>query len=121
MRNLMDTALAEKVDLFVYETASDGETKIISRDIHAIHEAILAPKFNFVAPRIAATKIDLDGSLTLMHNHQDDGRGLDIARAERVLDYIARVCRRPMTLHTVDDEGAPRELSRRAPEPHASD
>jgi stage V sporulation protein R len=121
VRNHLDAALAENLDLFVYETASDGETKIISRDIHAIHEAILAPKFNFGAPRIAATKIDLDGSLTLMHNHQDDGRGLDIARAERVLDYIARVWRRPVTLHTVDDEGAPRELSRRAPKPRASD
>ena len=121
VRNHLDAALAEKLDLFVYEIASDGETKIISRDIHAIHEAILAPKFNFGAPRIAATKIDLDGSLTLMHNYKDDGRGLDIARAERVLDYIARVWRRPVTLHTVDDEGAPRELSRRAPKPHASD
>ena len=121
VRNHLDTALAEKLDLFVYETASDGETKIISRDIHAIHEAILAPKFNFGAPRIAATKIELDGSLTLTHNHNDDGRGLDIARAERVLDYIARVWRRTVTLHTVDDEGAPRELSRRAPKPRASD
>ena len=121
VRNHLDTALAEKLDLFVYETASDGETKIISRGIYAIHEAILAPKFNFGAPRIAATKIELDGSLTLTHNHNDDGRGLDIARAERVLDYIVRVWRRTVTLHTVDDEGAPRELSRRAPKPRASD
>jgi stage V sporulation protein R len=121
VRNHLDAALAEKLDLFVYETASDGETKIISRDIHAIHEAILAPKFNFGAPRIAATRIELDGSLTLAHNHKDDGRGLDIARAERVLDYIARVWRRPVTLHTVDDEGAPRELTRRPPKPRTGD
>src|SRR5204863_6201639 len=79
VRNHLDAALAEKLDLFVYEMASDGETKIISRDIHAIHEAILAPKFNFGSPRIAATKMDVDGSLTLTHNHSDDGRGLDIA------------------------------------------
>jgi stage V sporulation protein R len=120
VRNRLDPALVEKLDLFVYEIAADGETKIVSRDIHAVREAILAPKFNFGVPRIAATKVDLDGSLTLRHDHKDDGRGLDIARAERVLDYIARVWRRPVTLHTVDERGAPRELSRRAPQKRAS-
>ncbi|HEX8013209.1 MAG TPA: SpoVR family protein, partial [Casimicrobiaceae bacterium] len=112
IRNHLDRELAEELELFVYEMAADGETRIVSRDIHAIREAILAPKFNFGAPRVAATKIALDGSLTLTHNHEDDGRGLDIARAERVLDYIGRVWRRPVTLHTVDERGAPRELSR---------
>ena len=35
--------------------SEDGDIKIADRDIHAIHEAILAPKFNYGAPRIAAT------------------------------------------------------------------
>ena len=82
-----------------------------TRDIHAVREAILAPKFNFGAPRIAATNVDLDGSLTLVHDHQSDGRGLDVPRAERVLDYIVRIWRRPITLHTVDDRNASRVLS----------
>jgi stage V sporulation protein R len=74
---------------------------------------VLAPKFNFGAPRVAATRLDPDGSLTLVHDHHSDGRGLDLGRAERVLDYVVRVWRRPVTLHTVDDRGNGRELTKR--------
>jgi len=42
----------------------------------------------------------------LAHDHASDGRDLD--RAERVLDYVARVWRRPVILTTVDDRGARR-------------
>jgi stage V sporulation protein R len=105
VRNYLDRELAEELDLFVYEASQDGAIKIATRDIHAVREAILAPKFNFGAPRIAARKIDVDGSLELVHDHQGDGRGLDLARAERVLDYIGRVWRRPVALATVDNRG----------------
>ncbi len=111
VRNHLDPELAEELDLFVFEASSNGEVKIESRDIHAVREAILAPKFNFGAPRIAATSVDLDGSLTLVHDNQTDGRGLDVPRAERVLDYIVRIWRRPITLHTIDDRNASRVLS----------
>jgi stage V sporulation protein R len=111
VRNYLDPDLAEELDLFVYEVNSNGEVKIETRDIHAVREAILAPKFNFGAPRIAATNVDLDGSLTLVHDHQSDGRGLDVTRAERVLDYLVRIWRRPITLHTIDDRNASRVLS----------
>jgi len=113
VRNHLDKELAEKLDLFVYEASSDGEIKVASRDIHAIRESILAPKFNFGAPRVAATKLDLDGSLTLDHDYQSDGRGLDVQRAERVLDYVVRVWRRPVSLNTVDDRGNARTLNAR--------
>ena len=78
-----------------------------------MREAILAPKFNFGAPRIAATQLDVDGSLTLAHDHQSDGRGLDVQRAERVLDYVVRIWRRPVTLLTTDVRGNERELTYR--------
>ena len=113
VRNHLDPELAAELDLFVYEASADGEIKVASRDIHAIREAILAPKFNFGSPRVAATKVDSDGSLTLEHDHASDGRGLDLARAERVLDYVIRLWRRPVTLHTVDDRGNKRELTKR--------
>jgi len=106
VRNYLDPELAERLDLFVYEAAADGSIKVVSRDIHAVREAILAPRFNFGAPRVAATKLDVDGSLTLKHDSDSDGRGLDIERSERVLDYVAKVWRRPVTLHTVDDRGS---------------
>jgi stage V sporulation protein R len=113
VRNYLDAELAADLDLFVYEASADGEIKVASRDLHAIREAILAPKFNFGSPRVAATSIGDDGSLTLVHDHQSDGRGLDLPRAERVLDYVIRLWRRPVTLHTVDDRGNKRELTKR--------
>ena len=113
VRNHLDQELADRLELFVYEASADGSISVASRDINAVREAILAPRFNFGVPRVAATKLDIDGSLTLVHDHQSDGRGLDLKRAERVLDYVVRVWRRPVTLHTVDDQGAARSLSAR--------
>jgi stage V sporulation protein R len=110
VRNYLDEELAEKLDLFVYEAHGDGEIRIADRDIHAIREAILAPKFNYGAPRIAATAVHQDGSLELTHDYQSDGRGLDMARADRVVEYLSRVWRRPITLHTIDDRGYTRDI-----------
>ncbi len=111
IRNYLDRELAEKLELFVYEAHEDGDIKIAERDIHAIREAILAPKFNYGAPRIAATKLHVDGSLELTHDYKSDGRGLDIGRAERVLEYIARVWRRPVLLNTVGESGNARIIT----------
>jgi stage V sporulation protein R len=115
IRNYLDRELADQLDLFVYETRRDGETKVVSRDIHAIREAILAPKFNFGAPCVAATRVGPDGSLELRHDYLRDGRGLDLAQAERVLEYVGRVWRRPVTLHTVDFRGVVRILPVKKP------
>ncbi|MDB5762072.1 MAG: SpoVR family protein [Herminiimonas sp.] len=111
IRNYLTRELAEKLELFVYEAHDDGGIKIADRDIHAVREAILAPKFNYGAPRIAATQLHNDGSLDLVHDHQSDGRGLDVNRAERVLEYIARVWRRPVSLHTVGGSGNARVIT----------
>jgi stage V sporulation protein R len=113
IRNYLDRELAEQLDLFVYETRKDGETKVASRDIHAIREAILAPKFNFGAPCVTAARVGADGSLDLRHDYLRDGRGLDLPQAERVVEYVARVWRRPVTLHTVDFRGVVRVLPSR--------
>jgi stage V sporulation protein R len=112
VRNHLDAALAEKLDLFVYEAHDDGAIKIAARNIHAVREAILAPKYNYGAPRIAVSRLNPDGSLDLAHDFESDGRGLDLARAERVLDYIARLWRRPVALSTLSETGHPRVLQR---------
>jgi len=110
IRNHLDAGLADSLGLFVHESRHDGETRLASRDLHAIREAILAPKYHYGAPCIAATLLDDDGSLVLRHDHQRDGRGLALEQAEQVLNYIARVWRRPVTLHTADFRGTPRVL-----------
>lgn len=113
IRNYLSIDLAEKLELFVYESDHEGGIRVAEQDIHTIREAILAPKFNYGAPRISVTHLHVDGSLAMSHDFQDDGRGLDIARAERVLDYISRVWHRPVSLQTVGASGNPRVISGR--------
>ena len=115
IRNYLDQEMADKLDLFVYEMRKDGETKIVNRDIHAIREAILAPKYNFGAPAIAVARVAADGGLDLTHDYLHDGRGLDLPQAEKVLDYVTRMWRRPVSLHTVDFRGVVRILPARKP------
>ncbi len=105
IRKYLDAELAEKLELFVYETHGVGGLRIANNDIHAVREAILAPRYNYGAPRIAATDIEQDGTLTLCHDYRSDGRGLDLIQAERVLEYIARVWRRPVSVQTVGLSG----------------
>ncbi len=107
IRNYLDRDLAEKMGLFVYEAKSDGEIRVIGRNLDEVREAILAPRFNYGAPRVAVTELRADGTLELAHDHRTDGRGLDVTRANKVLEYIRRVWRRPVRLRTVDvREGA---------------
>lgn len=113
VRNYLTRELIEKLELFVYEMRDDGDIRIAETDVHAVHEAILGPKYNFGAPRVAVNHMHVDGSLQLLHDHQSDGRGVDLARAERVLEYIARVWRRPVTLHTVGERGEARVVTAR--------
>ncbi|MDM5179882.1 SpoVR family protein [Massilia sp. DJPM01] len=113
VRNYLDRELADKLDLFVYETRQDGDTRIASRDIHQIREAILAPKFNYGAPCIVVSQVGADGALALHHDYLRDGRGLELPQAEKVMQYVARVWRRPVTLHTVDFRGVIRVLPAR--------
>jgi stage V sporulation protein R len=58
------------------------------------------------------TELRHDGTLVLEHDFTTDGRGLDAARARKVLDYIYTIWRRPVTLHTVDGRGAACEITK---------
>jgi stage V sporulation protein R len=110
VRNYLEPELAEKLGLFVYQARQDGEVKIIERKVQAVRESILAPKFNYGAPRVHVAELRHDGTLVLVHDHPNDGRGLDLERASQVLQYIQQVWRRPVILHTVDSRGTNREL-----------
>ena len=57
-----------------------------------------------------AMELGADGRLVLRHDHASDGRGLDLARARRVLEYTRRVWRRPVRLLTVNERGEPVEI-----------
>lgn len=110
VRNYLDEKLADELQLFKFNAESDGKIEVMQSNLHDLHEALLAPKYNFGAPSIAASHIRVDGALELQHDYKTDGRGLDVERGKKVLEYIHRVWRRPVVLHTLDDKGAALEL-----------
>ncbi len=114
VRNHLTAELAEELMLFRYERSHDGALRVLDHDIHALRETVLAPKYNFGVPAVLAKHVGQDGALTLAHEHATDGRGLDLDRAERVLDYLHKVWRRPVHLETVDTAGQPKTVSRAA-------
>jgi stage V sporulation protein R len=111
IRGQLDAELAAKLQLFRYEGAPRGPYQVQELDIEALHEGMLAPKYAFGAPTVAAQHVRVDGTLELVHDHGTDGRGLDVERSRRVLDYLVRVWRRPIKLATVNADGAGLEIS----------
>ncbi len=105
IRNYLTAELAQELDLFVYEAKRDGEVRVTESNLHELHEALLSQKYNFGAPRVLVDDLRADGTLVLRHDHVNDGRGLEAQRAQRVLEYIHRVWRRPVILYTVDARG----------------
>jgi stage V sporulation protein R len=111
IRNNLDEDLAKELRLFEYVAKDTGEVTVAEGDIESLREHLLAPKFNFGAPFINVIRMEVDGTLRLEHDSQRDGRGLDLERAEKVLEYLHRVWRRPVALTTVDADGASRTLT----------
>ena len=106
VRNHLTRELADELGMFRYSARSDGQVKVLEHDLTALHEAVLAPKYNFGAPIVSAAKhVRNDGTLELTHDNAVDGRGLDLERSRSVLDYVQRVWRRPIVLTTVNQAG----------------
>ena len=112
VRNYLSEELAEELQLFGYERSADGSIRVVETDINDLHENILAPKYNFGAPAVVATDVGADGSLELRHEHTTDGRGLDLSKTERVLEYIHNAWGRPVRLQTIDGDGKEKILTR---------
>jgi stage V sporulation protein R len=111
VRNHLTRELAEELGLFRYSARSDGQIKVLEPELTALHEAVLAPKYNFGAPIVSAVRVRNDGTLELAHDSSVDGRGLDLERSRKVLDYMQRVWRRPIVLTTVNQAGSALELT----------
>jgi len=111
VRNHLTRELADELGLFRYNSRSDGQIKVLEHDLTGLHEALLSSKYNFGAPIVSATHVRSDGTLELTHDNAVDGRGLDLERSRRVLDYVQRVWRRPIVLTTVNQAGSTLELT----------
>jgi stage V sporulation protein R len=111
VRNHLTRELAEELGLFRYQARSDGQITVLEPDLSALHEAVLAPKYNFGAPIVSAARVRNDGTLELTHDSRTDGRGLDLERSAKVLAYLQKVWRRPIVLTTVNQAGSALELN----------
>jgi stage V sporulation protein R len=111
VRNHLTRALADELGLFRYSARSDGQIKVLEHDLTALHEALLSPRYNFGAPVVSAAHMRNDGTLELTHDSTVDGRGLDLERSRKVLDYLQKVWRRPIVLTTVNQAGSALELT----------
>jgi stage V sporulation protein R len=110
VRNHLDADLATELKLFRYGADAAGSVRVLEADMPKLHEAIVGPKYNFGAPSIAAAHVRVDGTLELAHDYKTDGRGIDVERGKKVLEYVEKVWRRPVMLHTVDTQGAALDL-----------
>jgi stage V sporulation protein R len=110
VRNHLTRDLADELGLFRYNARSDGQIKVMEHELPALHESLLHQKYNFGAPSVAAKHVRVDGTLELHHDHTVDGRGLDLERSRKVLEYVHRVWRRPVILSTVDSQGSGLEI-----------
>ena len=111
VRNHLTLELAQELKLFRFKGPATGTLTVQEMDLPLLHEALLAPKYAFGAPTVNATRVHVDGKLELVHDHTTDGRGLDPERARKVLEYIARVWRRPVTIATVDNDNRAVEIA----------
>ncbi len=110
VRNHLTRERADELGLFRFNARSDGQIKVLEHDLPALHESLLHQKYNFGAPSVAAKHVRVDGTLELFHDHTVDGRGLDLERSRKVLEYVHRVWRRPVILSTVDSQGSGLEI-----------
>ncbi len=111
VRNHLTRELAEELGLFRFNARNDGHIKVLEHDLHSLQDTLLAPKYNFGAPTVSVARLRTDGTLELEHDHATDGRGLDLERSRKVLEYVRQVWRRPLVLRTVDQNGSALELS----------
>jgi len=102
IRNFLTREMASEMGLFQYRKQDNGQVKVLEENIDTLRESLLLDKYNFGAPRVAVSELKNDGTLVLQHQSRIDGRGLDVERSRRVLDYVQRVWRRPVQLVTVD-------------------
>jgi stage V sporulation protein R len=111
LRNHLTHELAADMGLFRYQRQQNGQVKVVGDEIEALREGLLCDKYNFGAPRVAAVEIRSDGTLVLQHDTQMDGRGLDVERTRKVLQYVKSVWRRPVLLKTLDAASQAVEVS----------
>jgi stage V sporulation protein R len=116
LSNYLTQALVDELGLFAYGYACAhgpqaqrqcqkcGEIAIQSRQVEDVVYSLVAPRYNYGAPKIAVTKVNGDGSLVLEHEWNDLGP-LDLNYAEKTLGYLHELWKKPVHLKTFNSRG----------------
>jgi spore cortex formation protein SpoVR/YcgB (stage V sporulation) len=118
LSNYLTQELVEELELFAYGYACEhgpqerkkcrkcGEIEIKSRGVDEVIQSLTAPRYNFGAPRIVISKVLDDGALLLEHEQGNLGT-LDVKYAEKTLEYIHELWKKPIRLRTANTQGEP--------------
>ncbi|MDA8185106.1 MAG: SpoVR family protein, partial [Actinomycetota bacterium] len=100
IRNYLTKALVEDLDLYIYKLEGD-EWKVVEKDWEKIRDWIVGGMTNFGNPYIVVEDGDYRKSRELYLKHYYEGREIDIDYAEKTLQYVFQLWRRPVHLETV--------------------
>lgn len=116
LANYLTQELVDELELFAYGYACNheapdrkkcrkcGEIEIKSRKVEDVVQSLIAPRYNYGAPRIVIKKVGEDGMLLLEHERGDSG-GLDLKYAEKTLEYLHELWKKPLRLTTFNAQG----------------
>lgn len=115
--NYLTQDLADDMEFFAYGYACEhglanpkkcqkcGDIEIKSRDVEDAIHGLLAPRYNYGAPRIVITHVDRSGDGSLMLEHEKGGLGtLDLKYTEETLKYMYKLWKRPIRLKTYNQQ-----------------
>jgi stage V sporulation protein R len=122
LANYLSQELVDELELFAYGSACEhkpqgyqqcpkcGEIAVKSRRVEDVVRSLVMPRYNYGAPRIAIAKVQEDGSLLLEHERSDLGP-LDRKYAEKTLEYLHELWKKPVHLKTFNRPDEPTTLT----------
>ncbi len=111
LANYLTQELVDELGLFAYGYACEhgpqgqkscqkcGQMAIQSRRLEDVVHSLVAPRYNYGAPRIVVANVNDDGSLLLEHERSDFSP-LDLKYAEKTLEYLHELWKKPVHLKT---------------------
>jgi stage V sporulation protein R len=100
IRNYLTQQLVDDLDLYIYKVEGE-ELKVVERDYEKIRDMIVASMTNFGNPYIVVEDGDYHRGRELYLRHVYEGQEIDIDYAERTLQYMFQIWRRPVHVETV--------------------
>ena len=100
IRNYLTQQLVDDLDLYIYKVEGE-EMKVVESDYEKIRDMIVASMTNFGNPYIVVEDGDYRRGRELYLRHAYEGQEIDIDYAERTLQYVFQIWRRPIHVETV--------------------